>query len=238
MTDRIKPNLLPAHTLERKLSDEIVAFLRDEVAQHGDKVYYWFREYYLESGIGLAPYDVAIGYFAQSRLRGKKFLEIGAGMAQLSALLTLHGLDITAVERYEEHAVTTRRLQEWLKSKMPPATGYQIEVGGFPESGKGMLGANTVVVGMSINNKYPTDRWNKILDALGGADGLIIDLATFFEPRRTSEEQADLVRQLFARGFGEPEEIYSWRAGDGGYKFAEGRVVYLAKRGPSRAASK
>lgn len=221
----IRPNELPVDTLERKLSDEIVDFLRAEVAQYGDKVYYWFRLYYLEQGIGLAPYDVAVARFVKKHFSGMHTIEIGAGMAELSALLAAEGLNATAIEKTPSHLTTANNLRTWLGARGYPS--YNFLDGWFPDVGRDLTKGG-IIIGLSIIHTMPPDRWEALLDSFIDAAGVIIDLATFFTDRRDPVSQADLVRQITARGFKDPIEIYSWKAGES-YRFSVGRVVYFEK---------
>lgn len=219
----IRPNELPPDTLERRLSDEVVRFLETEVAAYGDRVYFWFRHAYLDEGIGLAPYDVAVARFVKKHFAGLRTVEIGAGMAELTALLAAEGFNATAIEKTPEHLETAIHLRSWLGDRSYPS--YDLLDGWFPDVGH-ELTKGAIVIGLSITHSMPPHRWEALLDAFIGAAGVIIDLNTFFLVRQDPASQSDLVRQIKARGFKDPVELYSWKSTEQ-YKFETGRVVYF-----------
>src|SRR5262245_31670800 len=154
----IRPSDLPIGALERTLSDEILAFLKHEFATIGEELYAWIRNYYLEQGIGLAPYDVAILRFANAHLAGRRFIEIGAGMGQLSALLAASGFEAIAIEKTPTIAQTAQHLRDWLLVRSYPV--HTLKVGWFPRIGGDQV-ADAVVVGISISQGMPEHEWTK-----------------------------------------------------------------------------
>lgn len=217
----IRPNELPESTLERQLSDEIVRFLSVENAEHGNDMYHWFRDYYLSEGIGLAPHDVAASWFIKQNFPNKRTVEIGAGMAQMSALLAGNGFTATAIETTRAHVATARRLHDWLTHKNYPS--YEILSGWFPNVGSDRIDGS-VVVGLSISFGVSEEQWNYLLDALAPASAIVMDITQFFTVRRDAASKADLASQLAERGLSKQQEIFRWNHGEG-YKFYPGEIV-------------
>src|SRR5690242_4134217 len=91
---------------EGRVDREIAAFLEEEHAAKGDQLYGWYRHRflaannkYLSSTIGLAPYDKAIARFVIENCPfAKRFVEVGAGLAQESMLLAAMGMSTCAIE--------------------------------------------------------------------------------------------------------------------------------------------
>jgi hypothetical protein len=227
MPEYFQPNKVPVGTLERDLSDEVLAVLQAEATAQGEEhVYSWFRYYYLSEGIGLAPFDVAIADFASKRLVGRRFVEIGAGMAQLSALLALSGFSAVAVEAHAEIFPTTAAVHERVCRRFPGAADrFSIVKARFPVEPSTPMDRNTVVTSINVSQTVTPREFDDILDALMPAHGVIINLAGFFVPRRDPATQAELVERFTIRGFAAPEEVYAWTEPQ--YRFQPGRIVYF-----------
>lgn len=227
MNTYFQPDKAPIGTPERDLSDEVLAVLQAEAEASGrESVYTWFREYYLNEGIGLAPYDVAIADFALRKLQDCNFLEVGAGMAQLSALLAVRGFRTVGMEGHPAIFKTTTTVHSRVCRRFAGvADRFSVLNTRFPNQAAELVDGDTVIAAINISHQLTSKEFDDILVAFKLARGVIINVAGFFRPRVDAEAQAELIGQFKARGFAEPQVIYSWQHGE--YRFQPGQILYF-----------
>jgi hypothetical protein len=222
--------------IEERADREIAAFLEEEYAAKGKDLYQWYRTRFiaannkaLPSTIGLAHYDKAIARFALEHCPfATRFVEVGAGIAQESMLVALHGLPAFGIDSTPEHLEMMKRLRERLANKldsrllerMTPVNDW------FPNRAADYLDADTLVAFPTLSATTTAEQETQILDAIGLAGGVILSMEHFFR-RRTSDEQEALLSQIRSRGFDEPVEVISWAEREMG--FNANRVVFLKR---------
>jgi hypothetical protein len=222
--------------IEERVDMEIASFLEEEYAAQGDGLYQWYRYRFLvannkslTSTIGLAHYDKAIVRFVLERCPfATRFVEVGAGLAQESMLVALHGLPAFAIESTVAHLEMMNRLLRRLATKldsrllerMTPVNDW------FPRRATEYVDAGTVLTFPTLSATMTEEQETHLLDVMKVAGGVILSTEHFFR-NRTSDEQATLISQIRSRGFGEPVEVFSWANGDMG--FAGNRIVFLKR---------
>ena len=220
--------------IEERVDREIANFLEDEYAAQGDGLYQWYRYRFLAannksltSTIGLAHYDKAIARFVLECCPfATRFVEVGAGLAQESMLVALHGLPAFAIESTLAHLDMMIRLRQRLATKldsgllehMTPINDW------FPRRAAEYVDAGTVLTFPTLSATITAEQETQILDVVKLAGGVILSTEHFFY-NRTPDEQEALLAKIRSRGFGEPVEVFSWANGEMG--FAANRIVFL-----------
>lgn len=222
--------------IEERANREIANFLEEEYAAQGDGLYQWYRFRFLaannkalSSTIGLAHYDKAIARFVLERCPfATRFVEVGAGIAQESMLIALHGLPAFAIETTPPHLDMMNRLRERLATRMDSRLVERMTpvYDWFPTRAMEYVDAGTVLTFPTLSATMTAEQETQILDVMQRAGGVILSTEHFFR-NRTPDEQEILLSQIRSRGFGEPVEVFSWANGDMG--FNANRIVFLKR---------
>lgn len=223
--------------IEARVDREIASFLDDEYAARGDKLYQWYRNYFLAQNnrhlpatIGLAPYDKAIVRFVLERCPfAKRFVEVGAGIAQESMLLAMMGMPTCAIETNQDNFDMMLRLLERLERRLDPGLPARMKPINdfFPAHAAEYIDSETIVV-------FPTLSWGinaaveqEIFNALQAAGGVILSVYDFFRHRAEQAEQEELVAQFCSRGFDKPVVVHAWKGLEMGFRY--NKIVFMKR---------
>lgn len=229
---------MPAYdeNIEARVDREIAAFLEEEYAAQGEDLYQWYRYKFiaannkrLTSTIGLAHYDKAIVRFVlQSCPFATRFVEIGAGVAQESMLIALHGLPAFGVDTTPAHMEMMKRLRERLAERLDSGLLERMTpvYDWYPNRAEEYVDAGTVLVFPTLSASTTPEQDIKILDMMKLAGGVILSMEHFFRTR-TPEQQEALLSEIRSRGFDKPVEVFAWGNGDMG--FSANRIVFLKR---------
>lgn len=223
--------------MEGRVDREIAAFLEEEHAAKGDALYGWYRHRflaannkYLTSTIGLAPYDKAIARFVVEHCSfAKRFVEVGAGLAQESMLLAMQGMATYAIETNLANfdmltrlrARLAQRLDPDLPKRMTPINDF------FPRRASEYVDADTILTFPTLSWTIDATQERAIFDSLRAAGGVILSAQDFFRNRPELAEQEELIRQIRSRGFDAPVEVHSWTEWHMGFR--PDRIVFMKR---------
>ena len=107
---------------EERLSNFTVEFLRKRLVELGpiESGFYGYYTHLAERGVAFQSYEKALVRFMIDHASGfERYVEIGAGIGQLSALLATHGLITISVEGDESRARAARALRDALAQHFP-----------------------------------------------------------------------------------------------------------------------
>mgnify|MGYP003607644804 CR=1 FL=1 len=211
------------------VSDEILAFFRDEFDAAGD-LYQWYRTRYLANNVGLSRIERAIANFVIRRFGAtRKTLEVGAGVAQCSQFLSLCGVQTVGVEASAAHFEMMKRLVDRLSARFDPelAKRFTPLKGFYPNDVSSLIDDKTIVIVPGLGSTLTPEQEIGVFDALKPANGVILGVRIFFRTRESEEERKVMIEEVQKRGFGEPEVILRWD--EWSFGFAPDRIIYLPK---------
>ena len=225
--------------IESQVDREIAAFLEDEYTERGDELYGWYRyrflaknNNYLTRTIGLAPYDKAIARFVVENCSfAKRFVEVGAGLAQESMLLAMQGISTVAIETNGANFDMMTRLLERLTQRLDPELPKRMRPirDFFPTNAADYVDRETVVAFPTLSWTIDADQEKAILDALPLAGGVILSVYDFFRHRGEPAEREELIAQIRARGFDAPVVVHQWDTWEMGFRYDQ--IVFLKRSG-------
>ena len=223
--------------MEGRVDREIAAFLEDEHAAKGDELYGWYRyrflaknNKYLSETIGLAPYDKAIARFVIERCPfAKRFVEVGAGLAQESMLLAMMGMPTFAIETNLTNFDMMKRLLDHLAKRLDPSLPARMTPINdfFPTRAADYVDSETIVAFPTLSWTIDAAQEKQIFDALRAAGGVILSTYDFFRHRAELAEREELVAQIRARGFDAPVVVREWDVWDQGFR--PDQIVFMKR---------
>lgn len=221
--------------IETRVDREIAAFLEEEYAAKGEKLYQWYqyrflaaKNQYLTSSIGLAHYDKAIAHFVIERCSfADSFVEIGAAAGQESILLAMMGMSTCAVGWNADNFDMMKRLVARIAERLDPDLPKRMTTRDdyYPDRAVEYVDAKTIVAFPTLSGALDAVRERAILDSLRSAGGVILSLYDFYRHRAQPAEQAELIAQIRELGFGAPVDVRAWDKWDMGFR--PDRIVFL-----------
>jgi hypothetical protein len=154
------------------------------------------------------PYDREIVRFALERAqRYSRYLEVGAGLGQLSALLAAEGLPSVAIEGDRRRAEAARAMHAWLSERVGRVASHMSVIEAvFPDEKVPVDGATLVL----FTNVIHDDNGDHTLAACKDAGGIVIDLCRFGRSRTTTDGWRALIRQIRDLGFPFVDSVCAW----------------------------
>ena len=98
--------------------DLIKDFMRTRLAAMGEQEsgLYNYYAYLVRQNLGFVHYDRPIADFLAKLPRAKRYIDIGAGIGQLSVLLACHGMTAIAIEGDSKRAMAAGALQDRIRA--------------------------------------------------------------------------------------------------------------------------
>lgn len=193
MHSPIPDNLaIKAAALERRIVD----FLSDRLAVMGatDSGLYNYYSELCGKGRAYTFVDVPIADFLlNSAPRFTRYIDVGAGMGQLSALLLSSGLNAIPVEIDGSRFQGLKALLAYLD------VPNEAILGEFPTAARHVLASDSLVICSGLCGADPKLEDMLISGALK-CGGAVIDLSRFGHLRNVAEEREELNRKLHAAG--------------------------------------
>ena len=204
------------------LEKKIVAFLKRRIETMGVDAggLYNYYQQLANQDRAFASYDVPVANFILQKAKGfANYIEAGAGLGQLVAILAANGLTTVGVESDSRrfHAMCD------LFAELPEATSARAVEGLFPNAVQSMISPSTLVIFTCFNSGGTEEYEAAMLAGVAAAGGLVMDLARFCYLKHKPEELDELARRVEALGFLPAEEVHSWNA------VPQGRVVYFRR---------
>lgn len=208
-----------------KLELRMIEFLADRLATMGDvdSGLYGFYAADLSPGRLLRGYDVPIADFLINEGRHfGQFIEIGAGIGQLVALLASKGLRAVAVDQDTKRHAATAELFAFLSEAEPSLRGMlSAKLASFPGDPVGEIGRDTVLIFTNVvcvanadADHAKLEQEEHMLQACAGAGGVVMDLVRFTRARATEPLWDELSTRVQSLGFEPPRAIYDWGNSD------------------------
>ncbi|MBY0320963.1 MAG: hypothetical protein K2X72_19735 [Reyranella sp.] len=223
--------------MEGRVDREIAAFLEEEYAAKGDQLYGWYRHRflaannkYLSATIGLAHYDKAIARFVIENCPfARRFVEVGAGLAQESMLLAALGMSTCAIETNLTNFDMMKRLLERLSQRLAPDLPKRMTPINdfFPTRAADYVDSHTIVAFPTLSWTISAAEEEAIFASLRMAGGVILSVYDFFRHRAEEGEREALIAQIRARGFDAPVVVHAWDGWVAGFR--HDRIVFMRR---------
>ena len=217
--------------LEHALDRELLAFYQDEYAARGEEMYHWYKDYYIPQNIGLAPYNIAIADFVMAHCPELRFVEIGAGIGQISMLLATrrHHSSAVEAEASEIFPMAQRAFARITEKVFLELPNYMTLIHDrFPNRAATYVTPDSLICFPTLYEALSPEQEIRMLDVIAGASGVILSLRDFFRVRHSETERDILVAQFRARGFEAPIKLLDWES------YSPDTTIYMKKPRPAR----
>ena len=225
----------------RNIENEMLAFYVQQRNRRGvdsndtsfpkfspDGLYHWYHTNYAEQGLGLAPYDKAVASFVDQNCRDfSRFVEIGAGLGQMSILLAAYGLPTTAIESSVKNFQDMELLASHVEDRLVLGLRRYLSTRNiwFPNGAEEYIDHGTLLFFTNLTFGIDDETHERMLDAIGNAGGVVLNLACFFRKRASPAEQQLLIEKVCSRGFDPPCKVYRWEKYE--HRFPPGEIVFF-----------
>jgi len=194
--------------------DLIKDFMQTRLAAMGEQEsgFYNYYAYLIRQNRGFVHYDRPIVEFLAKLPRAKRYIDVGAGIGQLSVLLACHGMTAIAVEGDSKRAMAAGALQDRIRTAdadMASRLSFVkcwFPAPAVPVDRDSILIFTNVITDLSDRIEQP------MLEACSEAGGVVVDLVRFTRARSSVERWNDLTSRFRRQGFSDPIDIYSWGA--------------------------
>jgi hypothetical protein len=175
--------------------------------------------------------DVGVANFLAARPHAKRYIEVGAGIGQLAALLASRGMTALAVESDPGRYKALVALIETFK-RVDPDTGGRMSGASVRFPSPEIDVTDNIVIFTNIITNVSFEVEQAMIEACRGAAGIVVDLVRFTRARSHRSSWDDLSERFRTVGFDGPVEAFPW----GGPDEAEpettnaGRLVFFSAK--------
>ena len=192
--------------------DLIKDFLRTRLAIMGETEsgLYNYYAYLARQDHAFVHYDRPIVEFLAKQPRAKRYVDVGAGIGQLSVLLACHGMTAIAVEGDSKRALAANALLDRIRaSDAEMASRLRCMHCWFPAP-EVPVDRDTILMFTNVITNLADQIEQPMLEACSEAGGIVVDLVRFTRARSSATRWSDLIARFCSRGFSAPVDVYSW----------------------------
>lgn len=195
---------------DERLASAVTRYLQTRLAALGptESGFYNYYARLAESGTPFQFYDKPVARFVLDHASNfDRYVEIGAGIGQLSALLAAGGLHAVAVEGDSQRAKAAVALHDALAPRIDGIADNMSVVETFFPSNAVKIDQGTLVI---FTNLIHSNDEDALLAGCRNAGGIVIDICRFGHSRTTTDLWRALIRQIRGLGFPYVDQVLSW----------------------------
>jgi hypothetical protein len=196
---------------EQHLATAVIEFLRARLAELGpsESGFYDYYSSFAQTGTPFQIYDKAVVRFVLNQARPyDRYVEIGAGIGQLGALLAAEGLRAVAVEGDVQRFKAAVALHLTLSQELDGFKDCMSVIKAFFPSEQVPIDRGTLV--LCTNLIHSNNDEDALLAGFRDAGAVIIDICRFARSRTTTDGWRALIRRIRDVGFPYVDPVFSW----------------------------
>jgi hypothetical protein len=168
-----------------------------EIIDSGDinetGLYAYYADRVMQRVGGLLEYEGALAHYVLDNCRGKRVVEIGAGLGELPITIALNGLTAAAVEYDSKRILGATKIREAMIRSFPElAERYVIVPLGFPEAlvESAWAGPDVTLLFTNVGSGWDDKRTEEGISRFHSVGEVILDLRLFGAVRDEAEQRA------------------------------------------------
>lgn len=198
---------------EQRFVKALAEFMNERLVEMGQEASGFFEYYasFVERGKVFSDLDNEVSRFIlQKASHYQRYIEVGAGIGQLDALLASQGLKTIGVEVDQKRVAAANALRNYLAQEFPEIReNMSIIEASFPATSvTDAIDKDTAIIFTNLIGQ--AHRGEDAIQACANAGAIIIDLCRFGFPRTTLDEWRDLILRIRALGFPYVDVVASW----------------------------